>query len=87
MFPSNRRFVYMHVGAGAGDLAASQDLEHERQAVRDELLRVLVLLDAAEVLEQALDQRPAVLHEASAQGLEPGVQRPGNAWETTPQPQ
>lgn len=77
----------MHVGAGAGDLAASQDLEHERQAVRDELLRVLVLLDAAEVLEQALDQRPAVLHEAGAQGLEPGVQRPGNAWERTPQPQ
>lgn len=75
----------MHVGAG--DLAASQDLEHERQAVRDELLRVLVLLDAAEVLEQALDQRPAVLHEAGAQGLEPGVQRPGNAWETTPQTQ
>jgi len=49
--------------------------------VRDELLRVLLLLDAAEVLEQTLDQRPAVLHEAGAQGLEPGVQRPGNAWE------
>lgn len=63
-----------------GDLAASQDLEHERQAMRDELLRVLVLLDAAEVLEQALDQRPAVLHRAGAQGLQPGVQRPGNAW-------
>ena len=64
-----------------GDLAGSQDLEHERQAVRDELLRVLVLLDAAEVFEQALDERPAVLDEAGTQGLEPSVQRPGNAWE------
>lgn len=45
----------------------------------DELLRVLVLLDAAEVFEQALDERPAVLDEAGTQGLEPGVQRPGNA--------
>lgn len=63
------------------DLAASQDLEHERQAVRDELLCVLVLLDAAEVFEQALDQRAAVLDETGPQGLEPGVQRPGNAWE------
>lgn len=62
------------------DLAASQDLEHERQAMRDELLCVLVFLDAAEVLEQALDQRPAVLHRAGAQRLQPGVQRPGNAW-------
>lgn len=56
-----------------GDLAASKDLEHERQAVRDELFRVLVLLDAAEVLEKTLDQRPAVLHCAGAQGLQPGV--------------
>lgn len=62
------------------DLVAPQDLEHERQAVRDQLLRVLVLLDAAEVLEQALDQRPAVLHRAGAQRLQPGVQRPWNAW-------
>lgn len=50
--------------------------------MRDQLLRVLLLLDAAEVLEQTLDQRPAVLEEAGAQGIEPGVQRPGNAWET-----
>lgn len=64
-----------------GDLAGSQDLEHERQAVRDELLCVLVLLDAAEVFEQALDQRAAVLDGTGTQGLEPGVQRPGNAWE------
>lgn len=71
----------MHIKEGLADLAGSEDLEHERQAVRDELLRVLVLLDAAEVFEQALDQRPAVLDEAGAQGLEPGVQRPGNAWE------
>lgn len=65
----------------AADLAGSEDLEHERQPVCDQLLRVLVLLDAAEVLEQTLDQRAAVLDEAGAQGLEPGVQRPGNAWE------
>lgn len=71
----------MHMKESPGDLAGSEDLEHERQAVRDELLRVLVLLDAAEVFEQALDQRPAVLDEAGTQGLEPGVQRPGNAWE------
>lgn len=63
-----------------GDLAASQDLEHERQAMCDELLRVLVFLDAAEVLEQALDQWAAVLHRAGAQRLQPGVQRPWNAW-------
>lgn len=49
--------------------------------MRDQLLRVLILLDAAEVLEQTLDQRPAVLDEAGTQGLQPGVQRPGNAWE------
>lgn len=73
---------YVYTTNAPGDLAGSEDLEHERQAVRDELLRVLVLLDAAEVLEQALDQRPAVLHEAGAQGLQPGVQRPGNAWES-----
>lgn len=71
----------MHMKEIPGDLAGSEDLEHERQAVRDQLLCVLVLLDAAEVFEQALDQRPAVLDEAGTQGLEPGVQRPGNAWE------
>lgn len=54
----------MHMKGSPGNLAGSQDLEHERQAVRDELLCVLVLLDAAEVFEQALDQRPAVLDEA-----------------------
>lgn len=62
-----------------GDLAASKDLEHEWQAMRDELLRVLVLLDTAEVLKKALDQRSAVLDCTGAQGFQPGVQRPGNA--------
>lgn len=71
----------MHMKGSPGDLAGSQDLEHERQAVRDELLCVLILLDAAEVFEQALDQRAAVLDGTGTQGLEPGVQRPGNAWE------
>lgn len=79
-FP-NKHIVYKHLKGNLGDLAGAQDLEHERQAVRQELLRVLVLLDAAEIFEQALDQRPAVLDEACAEGLEPGVQRPGNAWE------
>lgn len=64
------------------NLADSQDLEHEREAVREQLLRVLVLMDAAEVFEEALDERPAVLHEAGPQGLQPGVEGPGNAWET-----
>lgn len=50
--------------------------------MREQLLRVLVLVDAAEVFEEALDERPAVLHEAGPQGLQPGVQRPGDAWET-----
>ena len=71
----------MHMKENPADLAGSQDLEHERQAMRDELLCVLVLLDAAEVFEKALDQRSAVLDEAGTQGLQPGVQRPGNAWE------
>lgn len=60
-------------------LARPQDLEHERQPVGDELLGVLLLLNAGELLQQALYQRPAVLQEAGAQGLHPGVQGPGHA--------
>lgn len=71
----------MNMKESSSDLAGSEDLEHEWQAVRDQLLGVLLLLDAAEVFEQALDQRSAVLDEAGTQGLEPGVQRPGNTWE------
>lgn len=71
----------MDMKESSSDLAGSEDLEHEWQAVRDQLLSVLLLLDAAEVFEQALDQRSAVLDEAGTQGLEPGVQRPGNTWE------
>jgi len=71
----------MHMKESHGHLAGPEDLEHQRQAECDQLLCVLVLLDAAEVFEQALDQRPAVLHEAGTQGLQPGVQRPGNTWE------
>ena len=62
-------------------LAGSEDLEHERQAVRDQLLGVLLLLDAAELFEQTLDQRSAVLVETCAQGLHPGVQSPRDPWE------
>lgn len=71
----------MHVNENPSDLAGSEDLEHERQAVCDKLLCVLLLLDTAEVFQQTLDQRPAVLHEAGAQGFQPGMQGPGNAWE------
>lgn len=63
-------------------LAGSEDLEHERQAVRDELHRVLLFIDAAELLQETLDQRPAVLVEACAQGLKPSVQSPGDPWDT-----
>ena len=46
----------------------------------DELHGVLLLLDATELLQQALDQRAAVLQEAGAQRLQPGVQRPRDPW-------
>lgn len=61
-------------------LAGFQDLKHERQALGDELLRVLLLLDGLELLEQALDERPAVLLEGDPQGLQPRVQCPGHAY-------
>lgn len=61
-------------------LAGPQDLEHERQAVCDQLQRVLLFIDAAELLQQTLDQRSALLLETGAQGLHPGVQSPGNSW-------
>lgn len=67
-------------------LAGAQDLEEQRQAVGEQLLGVLLLLDAAELLQQALDQRPAVLQEAGAQGLQPGVQRPGHTCTRTATP-
>lgn len=60
-------------------LAGSEDLEHERQAMRDELLRVLLFLDAAELFQKALDQRSAVLMETRPQGLHPSVQSPWDA--------
>lgn len=63
-------------------LAGSEDLEHEWQAVRDEFHRVLLFVDAAELLQETLDQRPTVLVEARAQRLKPSVQSPGDPWET-----
>lgn len=63
-------------------LAGSEDLEHERQAMRDELLGVLLFLDAAELFQKTLDQRSAVLMETCAQGLQPCVQSPRDPWET-----
>lgn len=61
-------------------LAGFQDLEHEGQALGDELLRVLFLLDGLELLQQALDEGPAVLLEGDAQGLQPRVQGPRDTW-------
>lgn len=62
-------------------LAGSEDLEHERQAMRDEFLGVLLFLNAAELFQKSLDQRSAVLMETCAQGLQPCVQSPGDSWE------
>lgn len=60
-------------------LAGSEDLEHERQTVCDELLGVLLFIYAAELFEETLDQRSALLMETRAQGLHPSVQSPRNA--------
>lgn len=54
-------------------LAGPEDLEHERQAMCDELLSVLLFLDAAELFQESLDQRSAVLMETCTQRLQPGV--------------
>lgn len=62
-------------------LAGSEDLEHERQAMRDELFGVLLLLNAAELFQKTLDQRSAVLMETCSQRLQPSVQTPRNPWE------
>jgi len=62
-------------------LAGSEDLDHERQPMCDELLGVLLFLDAAELFEETLDQRSSVLMETRAQRLHPSVQSPRNPWE------
>lgn len=54
-------------------LAGPEDLKHEGQAVRDQLLGVLLFLDAAELLQETLDQRSAVLAETRSQRLQPSV--------------
>lgn len=61
-------------------LAGPEDLEHERQAMRDELLSVLLFLDAAELFQKSLDQRSAVLMETCTQRLQPSVQSPRDPW-------
>lgn len=63
-------------------LAGSEDLEHKGQPVRDELLGILLFLDAAELFQETLDQRSAVLMETRAQRLHPRVQSPRDACET-----
>ncbi len=57
-------------------LAGSKDLEHEGEAMRDELLSILLFLDAAKLLEKTLDQGSAVLMETCAQRFQPSVQSP-----------
>lgn len=64
-------------------LAGSEDLEHERQAMCDELLGVLLLLDAAELLKETLDQGSAMLVETRPQRLQPSVQSPWDSWGTS----
>lgn len=54
-------------------LAGPEDLKHEGQAVRDQLFSVLLFLDAAELLQETLDQRSAVLAETRSQRLQPSV--------------
>lgn len=62
-------------------LAGPEDLKHERQAVSNQLLGVLLFLDAAELFQETLDQRSAVLRETRPQGFEPSMQSPGDPWE------
>lgn len=50
-------------------LAGPEDLKHEGQAVRDQLLGVLLFLDAAELFQETLDQGSAVLRETRSQRL------------------
>lgn len=50
-------------------LAGPKDLKHEGQTMRDQLLSVLLFLDAAELFQETLDQRSAVLTEARSQRL------------------
>jgi hypothetical protein len=61
-------------------LACFQNLKHEGQALGDEFLCVLLLLDGLELLEQALDERPTVLLEGNPQRLQPCVQSPRDTW-------
>lgn len=61
-------------------LAGLQDLEHQGQALGDQLLRVLLLLDGLELRQQALNEGPAVLLEGDPQRLQPRVQGPRDTW-------
>lgn len=72
--------AHKHNGIKPSYLAGFQDLEHEGQALGDELLRVLFLLNGLKLLQQALNERPAVLLEGDPQRLQPGVQGPRDTW-------
>lgn len=71
VLPAHRRPSY---------LAGFQDLKHQGQALSDQLLRVLFLLNGLELLQQALNKRPAVLLEGDPQRLQPRVQGPRDTW-------
>lgn len=59
-------------------LAALEDVEHKRQANREKLLSVLVLLDGTEVSEQRQCDRGSGLYLGAAQRLQPHMQFPGH---------
>lgn len=65
---------------GLSHLAGLEDVEHERQALGHQLLVVLVLLDGAEIPQEALHHRVTRLGEGRPQRLDPDVQLPGDAW-------
>lgn len=60
-------------------LAALENAEHERQANRQQLLSVLILLDGAEVSEQRQHDRGSGLKLSAAQRLQPHMHLPGHA--------
>ena len=78
--------------APAGDpprvthLAGLEDVEQELQALGHQLLVVLLLLDGAEVPQEALHHRVPRLGERGPQRLDPHVQLPGDACGTDGRP-
>ena len=65
---------------GLSHLAGLEDVKHERQALSHQLFIVLLLLDGAEIPQEALHHRVPRLGEGRPQSLDPDVQLPGDAW-------